>query len=113
MTGRAWHFTCTDHGAPGIEADQAIVPGTDKLVWASLLPPAFASRTGLGLTSTVLRCDRMAACFEVDRDDLVTLEEYVVAHPERIGLLCRFPDEGTWRQMLVADRPVTPVRRAY
>ena len=64
---KLYHYTC-DHGAEGITRSGFIVParqvwlGGVPLVWMTDTP---ASRQALGLSSTMLKCDRMAHRFMV------------------------------------------------
>jgi len=52
-----WHFTC-DHGMRGIRRDGLLKPGPDGWVWLTDLRKP--RRSEIGLTSHLLRCDRMA-----------------------------------------------------
>jgi hypothetical protein len=67
---RLWHYTC-DHGATGIRRDGFIRPNPNPFLGAALAwftdlnPP---DREALGLTSTMLHCDRLAHSFEVDSE---------------------------------------------
>lgn len=64
-----YHYSC-DHGAAGIRKDGKVVPQNSILGhlrcswWADLAVP---DREGLGLTSTLLDCDRTAHRFEATR----------------------------------------------
>ena len=54
-----WHFTCADHGLPGIRETGELRPNelaALPLVWLTDL--AVPSRDALGLTSWSLSCDR-------------------------------------------------------
>jgi hypothetical protein len=69
VTGtQIWHYTC-DHGAPGIRRDGRVKPNAHLLLaglalswWTDL---GREHRHEVGLTSDVLRCDRMAHRFQV------------------------------------------------
>lgn len=64
---RLWHWTC-DHGRHGIGIDGQIDPGPAYcLVW--LTSDKKATREDLGLTSTILDCDRMSFLYEVDTEN--------------------------------------------
>lgn len=63
-----YHYTCADHGAPGIERDGAIRPSwhwrlDTWLAWMTDLPEPDA--LALGLTSVTLDCDRTRVRYEV------------------------------------------------
>lgn len=79
MTGDLWHYTC-DHAArkidgvltPGADRIERIaelakrglrVPWTTRLVWLTDLD--YPDRDALGLTSTLLTCDRTAHRYRV------------------------------------------------
>ena len=70
-----YHYTCSDHGAPGIRADGVVRPFpawqryAPPLVWLTDLPFADADR--LGLTARLLDCDRTEVGFEVDAPEAV------------------------------------------
>jgi hypothetical protein len=74
MSDVRWHYTC-DHGAQGISAEGVVRPTHHHALGAALAwftdleGPAY--RDELGLTSTALKCDRMAYRF-------------AVAHPDRL-----------------------------
>lgn len=90
-TRRLFHFTCS-HCAPGIRRDGLVIPITDQLAqplpdgvlplaWFTGLP--VADRFGLGLTMTVLDCDRTECRFTVEQSaDTVPWWEWRRAHPE-------------------------------
>jgi hypothetical protein len=66
-----YHFTCDDHGAPGIEANGGvIVPRYQDYLGLSLVwmtNDRHASRDDLGLSARVLlTCDRMANRFAIE-----------------------------------------------
>ena len=73
-----FHYTCGDHGKPGIDRDGVIRPGSDLVRAADMtvgLPQAMFAwftdldaphREGLGLTDTIAKCDRLAHCYAVD-----------------------------------------------
>jgi len=63
LTRPIYHYTCLDHGAPGIARDGYLRPGLDGLVWMTDLDEPH--REALGLTMHVTRCDRTARRFEV------------------------------------------------
>ena len=68
MSVRLYHYTCADHGKPGIDRDGLIWPSFhwrlgERLAWFTDLaePDALA----LGLTSVTLPCDRTRVRYEV------------------------------------------------
>lgn len=74
-----WHFTCGDHGAPGITADRYLRPNrhpliADALVWMTDLDHPM--REALGLTSNTLRCDRTAYRVRVAGDGAMPWTRY-------------------------------------
>lgn len=105
-----YHYTCADHGEPGIRASGVIRPGLDELVWLTDL--AEPIRDALGLTQHVTRCDRMAYRFAV-QDNGYTLPW----HRARLALPRVYVDEleaapGVMpMHWWVSGRPVRVVRR--
>lgn len=67
LTRPIYHYTCDDHGRPGIERDGVIRPGIDGFAWFTDLD--VPHREALGLTMHYTRCDRTAHRFEIDPDD--------------------------------------------
>lgn len=68
---RLWHYTCEDHGRPGIEPAGLLRPSAhpwlpQPLVWVTDLD--VPHREALGLTSYSLNCDRTAVRYEVHPD---------------------------------------------
>lgn len=66
---KLYHWTCNDHGADKILESGLVIPGAQtllgvKLSWWSHVP--WAGRAELGLTSALLRCDRMGMQFVAD-----------------------------------------------
>lgn len=63
-----WHYTC-DHGAAGIRRDGVVKPNAQPALGG--LPVSWftdldsSRRFEVGLTSHIIRCDRMAHRFEV------------------------------------------------
>lgn len=80
-----WHFTC-DHGVHGIGRRGVIRRGAYGVVWLTDDPKA--SRDDLGLTSTMLPCDRMEFRYSVrDHDAVRWLDSDVrAALPEKMRL---------------------------
>jgi hypothetical protein len=67
-----WHYTCRDHGEPGISRDQKLLPHNQlllgrHLVWLTDMdtPHAWA----LGLTNYLLCCDRTQVRVTVNLSD--------------------------------------------
>lgn len=72
---RLYHFTCRDHGEPGIRRDgflrpnpHPLLPNLGPVVWLTDLevPDRFA----LGLTRTFIRCDRTEIRYSLYTDAL-------------------------------------------
>ena len=96
MSAHLWHYTCSDHGAPGIETTGEVLPGaavsprlrllaSSHLAWFTDLDVPI--RSALGLTQSVTRCDRTARRFRViDRDLVVPWVEVRGEWPELWGL---------------------------
>lgn len=64
-----YHFTCADHGVPGITRTRRLLPYRHPLlgvalVWLTDLP--VPDRWGLGLTSSWISCDRTDARVDVE-----------------------------------------------
>jgi hypothetical protein len=64
-----YHYTCS-HAYPLIQKDGLLRPGPDGLVWLTDIAPP-APRLALGLTSYMLKCDRLAHVFVVEEVDSV------------------------------------------
>ena len=62
-----WHFTCENHGHPGIYGSGQVNPGTDGVAWLTDLE--FPHRDALGLVRVSLKCDRGAVRYRVDVTD--------------------------------------------
>lgn len=69
-----YHYTCVDHGQPGIEHDQKLRPNPHPLlpelgpvVWLTDLAELLNVET-VGLTSQFTKCDRTAVRYEVRRN---------------------------------------------
>lgn len=59
---RLYHYTCS-HSIEEIDRTGRLEPN-NGFIWATDLYPPI--RGALGLTSTILKCDRLAACYLVD-----------------------------------------------
>jgi hypothetical protein len=59
-----YHYTCLDHGHPGIYGSGLIKPGNDTLVWLTDLD--LPMRDAVGLTRVSTGCDRGAARYRVE-----------------------------------------------
>ena len=101
-----WHFTCTDHGEPGIRRSGLVLPNPRAMLpvaWFTSNPDV--PREALGLTSHALTCDRMACRFEAaSRRHLIPWRHFAAPHPVR-RLLESAPgvDPALW---WVSTRPV-------
>jgi hypothetical protein len=74
-----YHYTCADHGAPGIEADGFLRPNAHPMlralgpvVWLTDLDH-LTDPKAVGLTSATLSCDRTAIRYVVFAADVVGL----------------------------------------
>ena len=66
---RMYHYTCVDHGKPGIDKDGVVKPHpTIGLAWFTDLDVPHVS--SLGLTDHLLDCDRTKVRYEVDPEDV-------------------------------------------
>lgn len=85
------HYTCADHGGPGIASSREIWPNRHPylrtpLVWLTDL--AEPDRWALGLTSAYLSCDRTAVRVSVAlRSEIVPWHWW--AHRERVPRVIR------------------------
>jgi len=67
-----FHYTCGDHGKPGIDRQGLIRPGSDlgvnlpQAMFAWFTDLDAPHREGLGLTDVIAKCDRLAHCYAVD-----------------------------------------------
>ncbi len=103
---RLYHWTCADHGEPGIRRSRLIWPfphvmlGLPPMVWLTSEPAQ--GRESLGLTSTYLSCDRMAYRVTVNVDDAFTIDHWPtsrarrLANPDVVRDLERFGRPDTW-----------------
>jgi hypothetical protein len=69
VADRLYHYTCADHGRPGIDRDGVLRPNSHPwlatpLVWLTDLDQPW--REALGLTSNLLSCDRAAVRYTAD-----------------------------------------------
>lgn len=62
-----YHYTCTDHGHPGIYGSGEVRPGMDGVVWLTDLEVPV--RDAIGLTRVSTKCDRGAVRYRVDTAD--------------------------------------------
>lgn len=75
-TPAMWHYTCLDHGNPGILLDRRVEPcGPTGLAWFTDLD--VLERGALGLTSVFASCDRTAARWRVINADLHLVHRWV------------------------------------
>ncbi|GJF06709.1 hypothetical protein [Pseudonocardia sp. D17] len=89
-----WHYTCGDHGAPGIAATRCLLPNRHPwlpypLVWLTDLDVPM--RGPLGLTSNTLGCDRTQYRVRVAGDGAVPWSRY----RRVIGRHLAYPFEST------------------
>lgn len=82
-----YHFTCLDHGLPGIRETGQLQPFTalpvlvPELVWLTDLESPH--REALGLTSELLECDRTAVRIPVqEQHSVMPWWRWRRAHPE-------------------------------
>lgn len=64
-----YHYTCADHGLPGITSSGVVLPNWHPILMATVAwftDQATPNRERLGLGMTLTRCDRMAYRFTVD-----------------------------------------------
>ena len=106
LTRPIYHYTCGDHGRPGIERDGVIRPGLDGFAWFTDLD--VPHREALGLTMHYTRCDRTAHRFEVDPDD-PALTPWTVARravPPAYRAALEASPGALLRHWFVAETPV-------
>lgn len=80
---RLYHYTCLDHGDPGIQRDGFLRPNRHaffdaRLIWLTTLEQP--QREPLGLTSDRLSCDRTAVRYEVDTVHAVRWNRWARRH---------------------------------
>lgn len=79
-TPRLYHYCC-DHSRVGIDADGVLHPGPDGLVWLTDLAPDALPREqlrkALGLTSTMLKCDRLGHAYQANPRDAMPYRQAV------------------------------------
>jgi hypothetical protein len=83
-----YHFTCDDHGAPGIMRDGLVRPAWHPLLdvwlaWFTDLDAPPADAIGLQRGGGLLTCDRTAVRFEVDAPGAVSWASWARAHRVR------------------------------
>ena len=99
---RLYHYTCGDHGRPGIQRDGFVRPGADGLVWLTdLLDEKRRSKTrqALGLTSNIISCDRMEHVFEVEPSAMSYREAVacgLIARQRHMALVRPWTREANW-----------------
>jgi hypothetical protein len=116
MTGhpRLWHFTCADHGHRGLgnrgllkPRIHFLMPQIGPVVW--LTRDGSPDRVEVGLTSTHIRCDRMAYRYRVvDPGGLAVPWSEVrdQVSPQVLADLESFADPSTW---WLASEPIEAV----
>lgn len=114
MSLTLWHFTC-DHGARLIRARGTLRPNVHQLmpelgavVW--LTTDGWPSRDDVGLTSTTLRCDRMANRYRVtsDRPPVIPwATARTLVRPQLVLDLESYAEPSTW---WLSTGPLTAVR---
>lgn len=107
-----YHYTCADHGLPGITRHGLIAPNTHplmaglgKLIWLTDVADVEQPEQ-IGLTSSYLACDRLAYRFIVTTRAAVpwsALRPRV--NPEVVTALEAFAQPEHW---YVVRRPLTP-----
>lgn len=106
-----YHFTCS-HGAAAIGKHGTLRPnanslfGVPKIVW--LTDQAQPKRDEVGLTSTILKCDRMEVRYRVvDNDRGVRWDDWKLKNVRRdtIQTLESFAGDGP-RHWWVTERPI-------
>ena len=111
-----YHFTCHDHGEPGIDAAGLIIPSRHPLLPAHVAPVVwltdlFTPAPALGLTSVSLDCDRSEVRYTVTGDSAEPWLDFA----ERVGVPKRVRDalarSGDPRHWWVATRPLIPAAK--
>lgn len=98
-----YHFTCADHGEPGIRRTRTVIPRFHPFIGAALAwftdDPA-PTEEHVGLTSSIQPCDRMAYRVTVpDHPDIVPwrLSSFRAVMPmHTLRDLERFGDPDRW-----------------
>jgi len=118
---KLYHFTCEDHGLPGIQRDGALVPQPQhlldgiRLLWLTdLALPRDPDLLGLS-KALPGSCDRLAARFTVQTRLAVPWRDFVALHrldPDAVACLERYRTPEHWwvcgvpLRRYVLDRPV-------
>lgn len=107
-----YHFTCSDHGLPGILESRGLLgrrhpmfPHLGPLVWLTDIAVP-QSDEQLGLTSTFLSCDRQRWRFEVQSKAAVAWS--ILREKVNPGILIDLESLGQPEHWFVVRRPVLP-----
>lgn len=107
-----YHYTCSDHGAPGIEREGLIIPGRMRGVtipqarWAWFTDLNTPIRDALGLTSHYARCDRTAHRYIVEDPHIVPWHTIRRNVSQRIRNALESAPGAMPMHWWVADQPV-------
>jgi hypothetical protein len=75
-----FHYCC-EHSREGIDRDGVLRPGLDGLVWLTDLAPDALPREqlrrALGLTSTIISCDRLQYAYRANPRDAIPYRQAV------------------------------------
>lgn len=110
-----YHWTCADHGRPGIEREGVIRPGSDLGV--NLPQSMFAwftdldapNRDALGLTNAVAKCDRLAHGYIVDSPKVMPWMSIRRALPRHFVDMLETTPGAMPRHWFVAAEPIPTV----
>lgn len=112
-----YHYTCADHGAPGIEADGFLRPNLHPMlralgpvVWLTDLAH-IADPKVVGLTATTLHCDRTAIRYVVFATDVVGLTWWPFARSICDPVVVADLESYGWPTRWWIARENVPVRR--
>lgn len=110
-----WHYTCKDHGEPGIEASgvlrpnrHPLVPELGAVVWLTDIDDALVARFALGLAAVDLTCDRAEIRYPVFAAEVSSLRYWpdvrAVCDPTAVYKL----ERGAWpSRWFLALGPIT------
>lgn len=113
-----WHYTCGDHGMPGIEATGKLrprihpfFPELGPVVWLTDLDSITrygADAVGLHPTVRLLKCDRTEFRYAVDPARCPGLEHWFIARKRccNIALVAELESDGWPARWWVATGPV-------
>lgn len=109
---RLYHFTCDDHGLPGILATgriqprrQILLPEAGPIIWLTDLNQVHIPEL-LGLQSSSIRCNRLDNRFTVEPRYAIPWREFVAVHRLDPFVVADLEFERTPEHWWVTPQPI-------